>query len=116
MHEILPWLAKAAKHGGGDETAEQMLGRAYQGEYVLWYSPQRYAMVVQIQHHCSQSVCVVVALGGSNLELIAQDAVQIGIPWARQQGATVLRVCGRRGWERVLGLTHVGHILQKDIT
>lgn len=59
------------------------------------------AATVEVQEFPRETVGVVVHMGAKNLERVLPFLSEIG-EWCKEQGATRLRVCGRKGWERVL--------------
>lgn len=114
--EVEGWVKDALAYGPGDESATDVLIRLARGEYACFHEPGRFAWVLQIQQQPRQKVCAVLYLGGKDLEAIMKAVHEHGIPWAQSQGCTSIRVWGRDGWQRALGMKRVGAILQLDIS
>lgn len=113
--QVEPWISAAIAEGQGDENATDVLVALARGLYMLWIEPDKFAAVVQLSVFPRQRVATVLYLGGSDLDAMKRLLREEGIPWARAQGIDVLRVWGRAGWERVLGLERKGVILQADL-
>ena len=70
----------------------------------LWFVPNKYAVVTQIQMGGNTGVryCVLFLCGGEDLEAIKESLTTIG-PWAKRHfGCTRFRIVGREGWLKVL--------------
>lgn len=110
--EVREWIESALAHGQGDENSTDVLVALARGVYVLWYEPKKFCVVFQIVRQPRQVVGTVLYCGGSDLSLI-RESFQQGCAWARANGVDVVRVWGREGWEKVLGMERVGVILQR---
>jgi hypothetical protein len=109
--KVVGWLADAIKHNQGDEGLLDVACAIDQGIYELWVEEGKFAAVVQIQDFPRQRVAIILYGGGvldSFLEMYG-EAKRI----AKERGIQVIRVWGRAGWERALGLKRVGVILQE---
>lgn len=113
--EVEGWIADAIGYGQGDENVLDVLLAVARGIYVLWWEPGKFALVVQVQHFPRQRIGCVLYLGGSDLEAIKQAVREDGLPWLRSQGVMALRVWGRKGWAKVLGMDQIGVILQSTV-
>lgn len=109
--EVLPWIAEAVEHNQGDENIWDVLIAIARGHYFLFHWPAKFATVVQVMRHPRQTVATVMYGGGADLEFI-KTAFEFNKVWALQNGINVIRVWGRKGWERALDLEHKGVILQ----
>ena len=109
--EVCPWIEDAIQHGQGDQNALDVFICLARGIYSLWHEPGKFAMVVHIMPQPRQKVATVIYCGGSDLRAIA-EAFEFGKKWGRENGINVIRVWGRPGWERVLGLKRIGVISQ----
>ena len=113
--EVQPWLERAISHGQGDENIWDVFVALARGAYTLWHSPTRFAAVVQTIRQPRQSVATILYCGGRGLSEI-EEAFAFGKLWARENGVNVIRVWGREGWERILGMERMGVILQVRVT
>lgn len=111
--EVEPWIKAALEYGQGDENILDVLVSLACGRYLLWYEPGRFAGVVQVVQYPRQKVATIIYAGAApgHLEEMA-EAVENGKAWCRQNHIGVIRVHGRKGWQRILGLVRKGVILQ----
>lgn len=111
--KVVHWLESAIKINQGDETLFDVGMAINDGRYELWWEPDRFAAVVQIQDFPRQRVAVIAYCGGEleSLKTMYLEAKKV----AKARGIDVLRVWGRAGWERTLGLKRVGVILQETL-
>lgn len=74
-----------------------------QNQMQLWYCPNKYAGVTQIQINGSGvRYCVLFLCGGEDLDVIKDSLLTVG-PWAKKHfGCTKFRIVGREGWLKVL--------------
>lgn len=104
-------LGQAVARNQGDESLLDVFIALAQGKYSLWIEPGVFAAVAQIVEHPRQKVATILYLGGSNM-----DAIKAGFEAfrviCRKGGIDVVRIWGRQGWERALGIKRVGVILQ----
>ena len=112
--QVSGWLASAIERGQGDENALDVLISIARGHYLLFHEPGKFALVGQVQNYPRQKVGVVLYCGGGDL-LAIRDAFEEMKPWCKANGISVIRVWGRQGWERALGLARVGVILQESV-
>lgn len=112
--EVHPWIERAISRGQGDENVWDVFVALARGTYVLWHAPTRFAAVVQTVRQPRQSVATILYCGGTGLSEI-EEAFAFGKLWARENGIDVMRVWGREGWERLLGMERVGVILQVKV-
>lgn len=112
--KVVHWLEAAVKINQGDENLFDVGMAIENGLYELWYQKDRFAAVVQIQDFPRQRVAVIAYAGGEleSLKEMYQEAKAV----AKARGIDVLRVWGRAGWERTLGLKRIGVILQEKLS
>jgi hypothetical protein len=111
---VAPWIAEAInrREGGGDENLIDVLLAIARGHYALWWEPGKFAAVAQIVNHPRQRVATILYCGGE-LESLLQ-MYESARRWCRQNGIDVIRIWGRAGWERALGMKRIGVILQES--
>ena len=111
--KVRGWIQEAIKEGQGDEDIDDVLIALARGLYGLWYEPDRFAAVVQMVDFPRQKVMTVLYAGGNLESFVARwdDCKQV----AQSVGASVVRVYGRPGWEKVLNMKRVGVILQSEV-
>jgi hypothetical protein len=97
----------------GDESLLDVLIALAQGKYSLWVSPDVCA-VLQVLTYPQQKVLLVAYAGGQGLDAMAK-AFEFAKGLARENKIDVVRVFGRQGWEKVLGIKRVGVILQVEV-
>lgn len=114
LPEAIPWIEKAVKVNQGDENMLDVLAALCRNQYSLWYVPGVFAAVVQTLRQPRQTVTTILYAGGEDTDAIRQS-FEFGKKWAKENGIDVLRVWGREGWEKVLGLKRVGVILQVEV-
>lgn len=109
---VSPWIEEAMAYGQGDENLLDVLLGISRGQYLLW-ADERFAGVVQICQFPRQRVATVLYAGG-DLEAMKAAIQTEGYPWCKSTGIDVLRIWGRKGWERALGMSRKGVIMQLD--
>ena len=84
------------------------------GDGVLWIASNgeeiEAAAVTLLTRTDRHLVCLITALGGSNMESWLPLLSEIE-DWARSEGAGLVRVMGRPGWGRVLKNYHVSNVV-----
>jgi hypothetical protein len=84
------------------------------GDGVLWLACEgeeiEAAAVTLLTRTDRHLVCLITALGGSNMESWLPLLSEIE-DWARSEGAALVRVMGRPGWGRVLKNYHVSNVV-----
>ena len=84
------------------------------GDGVLWIASNgeeiEAAAVTLLTRTDRHLVCLITALGGSNMESWLPLLSEIE-DWARSEGAALVRVIGRPGWGRVLKNYHVSNVV-----
>lgn len=113
--QVEPWIAQAVEVNQGDENVTDVLIALARGQYTLWYEPKYFAAVSRIERWPRQTVGTIVYLGGRDLSVI-ELAFEEARMFAKKNGIDVIRVFGRPGWERLLGLKRKGVILQLAVT
>jgi hypothetical protein len=110
---VVGWLDAAIKINQGDENLLDVGMAINEGRYELWWEEEKFAAVVQIFDFPRQRVATVLYAGGdlAAFQSAWPDVKRI----AKERGINVLRVWGRCGWERILGLKRVGVILQETL-
>lgn len=107
-------VGQAVAKGQGDESLLDVLIALAQGKYSLWIEPGVFAAVAQVVEHPRQKVATILYLGGADM-----DALKAGFEAfrdiCRKAGVDIVRIWGREGWERALGIERVGVILQCSV-
>jgi hypothetical protein len=98
----------------GDENLLDVLIALARGQYALWYEAGKFGAVSRIERWPRQTVGTIVYLGGKDLQAI-EDAFEEAKVFARANKIDVIRVFGRPGWERLLGMKRKGVILQMAV-
>lgn len=112
--KVQGWIEEAIEYGQGDESSLDVLLALARGQYLLWYA-EEFAGVVQVVKFPRQTVATVLYAGGSNLEGMKKAILDEGVSWCRASGIDCVRIWGRNGWERVLGIPRKGVIMQLDL-
>lgn len=107
------WIAQAVELNQGDENLLDVLIALARGHYTLWVADS-FAGVTQTIRYPQQSVMTILYLGGSDLQAI-EKAYQFAKQHCQTVGIDVLRVWGRPGWERLLGMKRIAVVLQEDV-
>ncbi len=113
--EVRPWICDAIEYGQGDENELDVFMALAQARYALFHEPGKFAAVVQVAQYPRQQVATILYAGGPGQLESMRDALEATKPWCKQNGITTLRVFGRKGWERVLGMVKKGVVLQCDL-
>lgn len=108
---VAPWIESALPFAGGDENLLDILVSLARGQYSL-FTNENAAAVVQLLRKPRQLVLVVLYLGGASLEA-CRAAHEFAKVWCKANKVDVLRVYGRAGWERAMGLDRFGVISQE---
>lgn len=108
-------LIRAAIERTGLSEFEDIEKQVLAGEQLLWlaWSEQIEAAATT---HLSRNVCTLTACSGHQRErwLSLFGAIE---QYAKNEGAKIMRIYGRKGWQRVLDGYHVEHvILEKDLS
>ena len=111
--QVAPWIARAVEQNQGDENLLDVLVALARGQYVL-VAAEKYAAVLQVTKFPRQTVCTVLYCGGSDLPAMKQ-AFEAGCEWAKMNGISVVRIYGRKGWQRALGAYSSGVCLQRRL-
>jgi hypothetical protein len=112
--KVEPWIAQSVQVNQGDENLLDVLIALARAQYALWYEPGKFAAVSRIERWPRQTVGTIVYLGGRDLQAI-EDAFEEAKMFARANKIDVIRVFGRPGWERLLGMKRKGVILQMAV-
>lgn len=82
----------------------------------LWYCPNKFALVTQIQVMTTGiRKCLLFLCGGQDLEAIKASEHVIS-KWAKTyHGCSKLMISGREGWAQLDGFKRVSTVLEKDI-
>ena len=112
--QVHGWIESAIEYAQGDENALDVLIAIARGQYLLFHEPGKFALVGQVQSFPRQKVGVVLYCGGGDL-LAIKEAFEQMKPWCKGNGISAIRVWGRKGWERALGLARKGVILQMSV-
>ena len=89
----------------GDYKLENIRQLCENGQMQLWVAyynglPEA-ASVTQIIEHPQQTVCEIVLMAGKNIRALL-PYLKIIEQWAYSKGARVLRIQGRKGWNKML--------------
>ena len=112
--EFAKWFIKAAIDRTELSEFEDIERQVLAGEQLLWlaWSDRIEAAATT---HLSRNVCTLTACSGHERERWLPLFEQIE-QYARKEGAKVMRIYGRPGWQRVLDGYKVEHvILEKDL-
>lgn len=107
---IAHFIEAALEHGQGDESATDVLLSCARSQYLLVTDGESMAAVFQYVKHPRQSVVTLLYAGGS-IDACYR-AFEFAKDFFRSQGVQALRIWGRPGWKRVLGLETIGEIMQ----
>ena len=111
--QVYRWIEKAVEHGQGDEDALDIAVAIYNGRYDLWLEDGKFAAVVQVVKHPKQTVATILYCGGELDSLLTMYSQ--AKEYARANKIDAIRVWGRQGWEKVLGMRRIGVILQEYV-
>jgi hypothetical protein len=112
--QVEPWIAQSVAVNQGDENLTDVLIALARAQYALWHEPNYFAAVSRIERWPRQTVGTIVYLGGKDLSVI-ELAFEEAKMFAKKNGIDVIRVFGRPGWERLLGMKRRGVILQLEV-
>lgn len=107
------WIASAVDENQGDENTLDVLIAIARGQYALWHEPGHFAAVAQIVNQPRQRVATILYCGGELGSLL--QMYESARRWCRMNGIDVIRIWGRQGWEKVLGMQRIGVILQESV-
>lgn len=115
--KVQKWVEEALKYGQGDENLTDVLVALARGIYLLWHEPGEFAGIVQVVKYPRQTVATVLYAGGERERLprMKEAILRDGLAWCRASGIDCVRIWGRAGWERVLGIPRKGSIMQLDL-
>src|SRR6185437_9587846 len=97
----------------GDENGLDIFIALARGLYVLWVGDD-VAAVTQLTRYPRRSVLTVLYAGGVSLNAVHR-AYEFARHWCRANGIDALRVWGRPGWQKALGMRRIGVILQESV-
>jgi len=84
------------------------------GDGVLWVicadGEIQAAGVARLERTDKHLVCLITALGGSNMDSWFSLFSEVEA-WAKAEGAALIRIMGRPGWARVLKNYHVSNVV-----
>jgi hypothetical protein len=114
---VAPLIAQAMRRGAMGTFAD-VEASVRDGSALLWLACRNEqilaAAVTQLTRSNDRKVCTVLALGGSERPKWLPLREQLEA-YARAEGCTAMRVCGRTGWARLLPDYRVRRIvLEKD--
>ncbi len=97
LADYRPQIEAALAYGGQSYTFEDVADEVDRGEAVAWYGPKS-IVVTQTTVQPGEKVLHFFLAGGEMAEL---EAMTPGIlRWGEEQGCTVARLVGRKGWAR----------------
>lgn len=103
----------------GDYTLEHIREELEAATMQLWVSyPEGMAvdacLVTRLENYPGQRVCILLLMAGKYEWEMAQFLALVE-EWAREAGASCVRLLGRTGWERLLSYRKTGIILEKKL-
>lgn len=110
---VTPWLESALEYGAGDENIRDVFVALAREQYQLWTDGKSMAAVTQIQRYPRHTVFCILYAGGT-LDALYR-AFEFAKGYAKQNGIRVVRVHGRPGWERILGLERRSTMAQVNV-
>ena len=97
LSDYRPQIEAALAYEGGAHTYEDVVNAVDAGEAQAWYGP-RSIVITQIDEQPRRKILHFFLAGGDMKEL---EAMTDGIlRWGDDQGCTVARLVGRKGWTR----------------
>lgn len=109
------WIERALEYGPGDENLSDVFLGLARGQYAMWHSPGKWAAVYQAFRYPRQTVVTILYAGGDDLDAMKFSWEHAHMECIRR-GIEVLRMWGRPGWEKALGVKRVGVIMQTKVT
>ena len=94
-------LIQKALDQGSNYTMEEIFAGLCSANMQLWVYGLDAAMVTAIQNDDKTRWCLLLALGGANMEAW-KGYLPVVSDWARDKGCEELRIYGRPGWQRAL--------------
>lgn len=103
-------LLQEAVERGGEHTERSVLTALLHGGMVLWIDTDRLdtAQTALVTAWCdfpAGRIGYVQFAGGADAQRWACEAADVLSAWARGMGCKELRLIGRKGWGRLLGMT-----------
>ncbi len=117
LADCRPLIEAALVFAGGTHTFEDVAQEVEAGTAQFWPGPHS-CIVTQVDEQPSRSILVFFLAAGNADELRAMEPLVI--QWGQEQGCTLARMVGRKGWKRSF-LTHIGWrdtdyvVLEKEI-
>lgn len=93
-------LIKRALDRGSNYTLAEIRKGLKAKEMQLWAWGEDAALVTTIQNRDDKRWCLLLALGGENMEEW-REFLPILDAWAKENGCQELRIYGRRGWAKL---------------
>lgn len=103
IHSVWPVykpLIQKALDRGSNYTIDEILEGLVSKDMQLWTWGDEAAMVTSIQNKDDKRWCLLLALGGTNME-VWSVYLPILEEWAKSQGCQELRIYGRPGWKKL---------------
>lgn len=112
-------LEPAVTHGG-EHTEGSVLTALLHGGMVLWIDAERIedahaAVVTAWCDYPAGRIGYVQFAGGTDARLWTDDAVRVLMTWAQSMGCKELRLIGRKGWGRLLGMTPAAYTYARSL-
>lgn len=109
-----PLIEAALVYEGGAHTVDDVMEAVAKGEADAWYGPQS-IVITQIDEQPRRKILHFFLAAGRMEEL---EAMTPGIlHWGEEQGCTVARLVGRKGWTRSFltrtGWTDTQHVIME---
>lgn len=108
--KVQPWIESAVAYSQGDENLADVLGALWREKYALWTDGESMAAIVQLVKFPRQLVLTIMYAGGS-LDACYR-AFEFAKVFCKQRKINAIRVWGRPGWQKALGLEVIGAIMQ----
>lgn len=106
-------LVERALETGSNYTIDEVYDGLKTKRMQLWTWGEDAALVTSIQTD-DVTFCLLLAIGGKDMAVWLKYLPLVE-EWAREQGATELRIYGRRGWTRLEGFEHMYTKLRKPL-
>lgn len=113
-------LLRHAVERGGEHTEASVLAALQHGGMVLWVDSERVAdakaaIVTAWCDYPAGRVGFVLFAGGENAQVWAPVAAEVFSAWAKGMGCKELRLVGRKGWAKLLGMTPTEYTYSRSL-
>lgn len=113
-------MLRPAVERGGEHTEKSVLTALLHGGMVLWVDSERVdtakaAIVTAWCDYPAGRVGFVLFAGGEDAQTWAPIAADVLSAWARSMGCKELRLVGRKGWSKLLGMTPADYTYSRSL-